>query len=219
MTRKDLEIFLYKNKLNTKSIIDLLPQLSSSTIKSLIKDLIPEKGTETKNDDILYVFTDGGCKMNGKNGAIAGYSVFFTDDEDSIFYQFNTTKRLITEPTNNKAELSGIKYIFKTINENKELFQGKQIIICTDSMYCINCIEKWSVNWQKNDWKNAKGEPVKNQEIIKQILNFKKELDEFQIKFRHVFSHVQEPEDKSSLQYKLWYGNNKVDTNISLLFF
>lgn len=218
MSRKDLEIFLYKNKLNTKSIIDLLPQLSSSTIKGLIKDLVPESLSDFDSNNILYIHSDGGCRKNGKDGAVAGYSVFFTDDEDSMFYQFNTTKQIITEPTNNKAELSGIKYVFKTINENKDLFKNKPIVICTDSMYSINCIEKWSTNWQKNNWRNAKGEPVKNQEIIKQILTFKKELSDIDIKFRHIFSHVQEPEDKSSLQYKLWYGNNKVDTNINKLF-
>lgn len=215
MSRKDFEIYLYKNKLNTQTLIDLLPQLSSQTIKSIIRD-IGVSGNQKEND--LYIFTDGGCKKNGKSNAIAGYSVFFTDDEDSVLYKFNTTKNVLIDPTNNKAELSGIKYIFQTIDENIDIFKNKNVIICTDSMYCINCIEKWAKNWQKNNWLNAKGEPVKNQDIIKKIINLKDKLnDVIQIKFKHVFSHLKEPEDKLSLQYKLWYGNKKVDDNINML--
>lgn len=215
MFRKDFEIYLYKNKLNTQTLLDLLPQLSSQTIKSITKDL---GFKENEKEDELYVFTDGGCKKNGKSDAVAGYSVFFTDNEDSILYKFNTTKNILKDPTNNKAELSGIKYVFQTIDENIDVFKNKNIVICTDSMYSINCIEKWAKNWQKNNWLNAKGEPVKNQDIIKKIISLKEKLtDTVQIKFKHVFSHLKEPEDKSSLEYKLWYGNKKVDDNINLL--
>lgn len=217
MSKKDFEIFLYKNKLNTQTLIELLPQLTSNTIKNLMKDLgYNENENKNESEQEFYIFTDGGCKKNGKSGAIAGYSVFFTEDEDSIFYNFNTTKKVLIEPTNNKAELSGIKYIFQTIYENKDLFKDKKVVICTDSMYCINCIEKWSKNWKSNNWMNAKGESVKNQDIIKKILDIKDILQDFlEIKFKHVFSHIQEPIDKNSLQYKLWYGNKVVDDNIN----
>lgn len=217
-SKKDLEIFLYKNKLNTKTIVEILPNLSSQTITSLLKDFGCNLEKQYKDEsNQIYIFTDGGCKYNGKKDALAGYSVFFTENEDSIFYKFNTTKRILTEPTNNKAELSGIKYIFKVISENKCVFSKMKIVICTDSMYCINCIEKWSSNWELNNWKNAKGENVKNQDIIKQILDYKKSFSDIEIKFQHVFSHIQEPQDKNSFQYKLWYGNNYVDKSIQKL--
>lgn len=214
-SRKTFEIFLYKNKLNTNTLIDILPQLSVKTIQSIYNDLNVNQNQVNQNQ--LYVFSDGGCRSNGKRNPKAGYSIFFTDDQDSQFYDFNATRLVVTDPTNNKAELSGIKAIYKTLYENTSLFQDHEVIICTDSMYSINCIDKWSKSWVKNNWKNAKGEDVKNQEIIKQILEYKKSIDEKAIKtiFRHVFSHTQEPSDKTSLQYKLWYGNNLVDENIN----
>jgi ribonuclease HI len=139
-------------------------------------------------------------------------------DDDSILYELNTTRLVVKEPTNNKAELSAIRYVFKTILENMKLFTNKTVIICTDSMYSINCIEKWSKGWVKNNWKNAKGEDVKNQDIIKNTLTFKARINDsnnnIQIKFNHVFSHTQEPDDPTSLKHFLWKGNNTVDENI-----
>lgn len=213
--RKDFQVFLYKNRLNEKSLLDLVEVLSTKSIEYIMKDL--ERLSEKRSDnDTLYIFTDGGCIKNGRTDSKAGYSVLFTTDEDSTLYDFNTTRLVIKDPTNNKAELSAIRYVFKIISENKDLFSSKTIKICTDSMYSINCIEKWSDGWIKRGWKNAKGEDVKNQDIIKAILEFKNKLAQTDIKisFHHVFSHTQQPEDKSSLQYYLWNGNNIVDENI-----
>lgn len=222
MSKKDFEIFLYKNKYNTKTLVDFLPQLSSKTISYLFKDLGHQdtlSTLETGNDNKLYIFSDGGCKSNGKKKASAGYSVFFTDDENSPFYKFNKTDIILDEPTNNKAELSAILLIFQIIHDNIELFKTQEIVIVTDSQYSIKCIDTWSKTWSKNGWKNAKGENVKNQDIIKNILEKKKYISAQNIKitFKHVFSHLQEPDDKNSLQYKLWQGNKKVDDNINYL--
>lgn len=213
---QQLQIFLYKNKLNEMSIMDLLPKFSTTTVKHIIQDLGIVEPPKESNE--LYIFSDGNCKGNGKKYARAGYSVFFTDNNDSPYFKFNKTRLVVSDPTNNKAELSGIKYIYKTISENQDAFKGKKNIICTDSMYSINCIDKWSKGWSKNGWKNSKGQEVKNKELIQDILEFKDKIDEeIKITFKHVMSHIQEPLDKNSLEWILWYGNNKVDTNINEL--
>lgn len=211
---KQLQIFLYKNKLNEMSIMDLLNRFSTTTVKNIINDLGIIEEVKESND--LYIFSDGNCKGNGKKNARGGYSVFFTNDTDSPYYKFNKTRLIVTSPTNNKAELSGIKYIFQTILENEDIFKDKKNIICTDSMYSINCIDKWSKNWSKNGWKNSKGEEVKNKELIKDILTCKESIDQnIKITFKHILSHTQEPLDKNSLEYKLWLGNYIVDNNIN----
>lgn len=219
MSKQILEVLLYKNKLNTKTLIDILPKLSSKTIDFITKDLQSSKiSDDVYISDEFYIYSDGGRRANGKHNAKAGYSVFFTDDKTSPFYNFNTTRLVSSNPTNNKAELSGIKCIFKIINENLDLFKDyNNLVICTDSMYSINCLEKWYKSWIKNNWKNSRGEDVKNQDIIKKILEYKNtiEMTSITLKFKHVFSHTREPSDKTSLQYKLWHGNNRVDENIN----
>jgi ribonuclease HI len=226
----ELETFISKH-----NIVDLLPKLSESTKRSILSDLKQSQRTVTNksvdqgtlsminqsvDQGTLYIFTDGGCKRNGNRNPTAAYSVFFTENSDSPLFQFNTTQQIFTEPTNNRAELSGILYIFKTVYENKTLFQNQNIIICTDSMYSINCIEKWSKNWLSNNWKNAKGQEVKNKELIREILNYHNDIKNntgLTIKFKHIFSHTAAPSDTNTLSYYLWFGNNKVDENINKL--
>ena len=203
--RKTFEVFLYKNKLNEKSLFDVMGNLSDNTMTQILNDL----KLEQKN--VIYAFSDGGAKNNGKPNAKAGYSIYFPE-----FAQFNKTRLVTTDPTNNKAELSGIKAILKTVCDNQNVFNNSEVIILTDSQYSINCI-KWANNWQKNNWVTSKKEPVKNKELIQGILSL---IDSMPVKvtFKHVFSHTKEPKDKNSMEWFFWNGNNIVDTNINKLF-
>jgi len=216
----NLQDYLLQNGIQKTSLFDLIPKLSENTQKSILFDLKQQTMSFTNDENNVCIFTDGGCKRNGSRLSKAAYSVFFTENTTSPFYKFNTSQQIFTEPTNNRAELSGILYIFKTISENTRLFQNKDITICTDSMYSINCIEKWSRNWLLNNWKNAKGQNVKNKELIGEILKYRNDIKNdtgLNIKFQHVFSHTNPPSDKTSMSYYMWYGNNKVDENINIL--
>jgi ribonuclease HI len=217
--KKTFESFLYRNKLNQKSFIDVLDNLSNKSIENIMKDLSVLDNFKHV-DDTLYVFSDGNCKGNGKKDARAGYSIFFTDNSESPYYKFNTTKMVASEPTNNKAELSGIRRICKTVNENKKLFKNKNIVVCTDSSYSIKCVTLWYKGWVKNNWVTSKKEPVKNKLLIEDIVSLMDQLktdNNTDIQFKHVFSHTVQPKDKDSMEYFLWYGNNKVDDNINRL--
>lgn len=223
--RKCLQLYFKENKYE---INDILHKLSKKTTKYIVNDLgISDTIKQNKQisehekvNNTLYIFSDGNCRRNGKVGAKAGYSVFFSDDTSSPYFKFNKTRLIISDPTNNKAELSGIKYIYDIISQNEDLFkQNDNNIICTDSMYSINCIENWSKTWQKNGWKNSKGEDVKNKILIEEILEIKDSIsDNVKISFKHIFSHSKEPANKDSLEWKLWNGNNIVDSNINKLF-
>jgi ribonuclease HI len=214
MSRKDFEIFLYKNKLNEKSLIDVFPRLSSKTLKYIMNDL--DSPTE---QNTVYAFTDGGCKNNGKPNAKGGYAVFFTDNTDSEHFDLKTVGLIVCNPTNQKAELTAMYKLFGILQDNKALFINKKVVVCTDSMYSIKCINDWSKKWELNNWKTSKGEDVKNCDLIKTIVNLKKQCedDKIQIVFKHVFSHITMPNDKTSKEYMLWYGNDRVDKMINEL--
>lgn len=158
--------------------------------------------------NILYIFSDGNCKNNGKNCARGAYSVHFNDDKYS---KFNVTK-IVTDPTNNKCELSGIRKICKILIDNIKLFENKKIVIVSDSLYSINSVTLWYHNWIKNDWMTAKKEPVKNKELIEQII---KVTNIIPVTFKHVNSHKKEPINKNTLEYVLYLGNKTVDDNIN----
>lgn len=208
ITKKELELYIYKNNLQNKTLLEILEKLSNKTLKNILTDITPNEKVEISENE-LFIFSDGNCKNNGNKNAVAGFSVHFHNKD---FQQFNITKLIeSTEKTNNIAELSGINYIVEIIDTNKELFQKYNIIIILDSMYVINCLQKWNKNWIKNNWKNSKNEPVKNKELLQNIL--KKFPDN--IVFKHVYSHKPEPVDKLSIEWMLWNGNNIVDSNIN----
>jgi ribonuclease HI len=214
MIKEDFQVFLYKNKLNEKNLIDILDKLSEKSILQLMDDL---KYDETST---IYVFSDGNCKNNGKKHARGGYSIFFPIQPNINYSEFNKTKLVNPEKevTNNICELSAIRLIFKTILNNIKVFsKEKTLVICTDSQYSINCITKWNINWEKNNWKNSKGESVKNKELIQDIIDKFNQINNksIKIKFKHVHSHLQEPKNKNSMEYFLWFNNDIVDSNIN----
>lgn len=164
--------------------------------------------SKLSNDD-LYIFTDGNCKRNGKSDSIGALGVYIPQLDILDIKKVNN-------PTNQKCELLAIKSaldLIKTLNEKKY----KSVIICTDSMYSINCITKWCKNWERNNWKTSKGEDVKHSELIKSMNLIYKEMGEFtQIQFKHIYSHTTKPKNNSdSIEYFIWNGNKYIDDQIN----
>jgi ribonuclease HI len=209
------KVLLYKNKINDLSLVDIADRLSKKSMIGILDDIgISIESDNVESTSNVYVFTDGNCKRNGKSSAKAGYGVYFYDE---ALYHLNYVEQLKESVhTNQKAELTAMLQLFKTINLHATSLKGKSIIICTDSSYSINCLTKWWGAWEKNNYKTAKGEPVKNVDLIKQI---REEMKKCVIKyaFKHVMSHTKEPIDKTSKQYMLWHGNFIVDELINNL--
>ena len=139
------------------------------------------------------------------------YELRYNAYKDEIEVRIDNDVAVLMKDPNVSCVLGKEKYTY-------QLFKDKKNIICTDSMYSINCIDKWSKSWSKNGWKNNKGQDVKNKELIQGILNSQESINQdIKIIFKHVPAHMQEPNDKKSLEWIMWYGNNKVDSNINEL--
>ena len=87
----------------------------------------------------------------------------------------------VSDPTNNREELTAIKMILK------DELAMKLTTIYSDSEYSINSITKWYKNWQLNGWKTAAGTNVKNRDLIEEIIQLKNNLN---VNFQHVYSHT-----------------------------
>lgn len=210
-----LETFIKKNKI---TLYELLSKLSLKTKNEVLNDIT--RVETPSNSKTLYIFSDGNCKNNGKKDAKAGYSICFkTIPMSPSLDSFNKTEKLTCDgnETNNKAELTGVFNIYKTLVENEGFFaQYENIVICLDSLYCINSLTKWYKSWMKNGWKTAKNEPVKNRVLIESIINLIYKCN-LKIEYKHIYSHQAEPYDKESFEYFLWNGNKEVDCNINLI--
>jgi ribonuclease HI len=167
-----------------------------------------------ENSAETVVFTDGACTSNGRKNPCGGIGVFYGDSDPrnvseelmsalkKIFKNINFGK-----PTNNKAELTAI--LWALISSITDLNNKKKLKIYSDSRYSIDCLTKWYKAWEKNDWKNSKGSPVLNKEIIQGCLEIIKGR-ESQISFIHVRSHQTKPPSNNP-KYFEWYGNHMAD--------
>lgn len=118
-------------------------------------------GVPRPAEDVLQIYTDGSSLANGKAGSRAGVGVFFGEGDPR-----NLSERLVGDPqTNQRAELMAMQRAL----EIAPLKQTVQII--SDSQYSINCVTQWAIGWKQKGWKTAAGENVKNQDIIRAVLD------------------------------------------------
>lgn len=158
-----------------------------------VADNLPEKETIT-------VWTDGASKNNGKKGALAGYGIYFADNDPR-----NVSRPLEPgqEQTNQRSELRAILEAMLIITNEPEYSRQKhKIVVVSDSLYSINCISVWYYNWEKNGFQTANKKPVKNLDIITPARKLYKEHD---VSFVHVRGHQKNPTDINAI------NNNKAD--------
>lgn len=157
-----LEAVEYIKQFGNKEAIEALGETVEPVEKPAKKTKAAARETVPKKlaDDLLQIYTDGSSLANGKHGARAGIGVYFGDGDPR-----NLAERLQGEPqTNQRAELMAMLRAM-------EIAPLKQTIqIFSDSQYSINCVTQWAVSWKKKGWVTAAGEQVKNQDIIRVIL-------------------------------------------------
>lgn len=124
--------------------------------KRLKTDAAPSQA----DDGILRIYTDGSSLANGRASSRAGLGVFFGENDAR-----NLAERLPGGlQTNQRAELMAMQRALE-IADRKTPVQ-----IISDSQYSINCVTQWATNWKRKGWKTATGEDVKNQDIIRKVL-------------------------------------------------
>lgn len=108
---------------------------------------------------MVRMFTDGACSYNPGPGGYAAIINLPTENVIVSGYENNTT--------NNRMEL---KAVIMGMNKVLEMiYQGNNINkleVISDSAYVINAINKnWLFNWKKSNFKNAKGDNIKNVDL------------------------------------------------------
>ena len=67
-------------------------------------------------------------------------------------------------------ELQAVIEALQAVRKRPDL-ASTRIDLFTDSQYVKNGISDWIHNWMKNGWKTRSKQPVKNQDLGKQLLN------------------------------------------------
>ncbi|KAG6007504.1 hypothetical protein E4U21_005972 [Claviceps maximensis] len=120
-----------------------------------------DTGVACPGEDVLQIYTDGSSLANGRSGSRAGVGVYFGDADAR-----NVSERLVGDPqTNQRAELMAMLRALQIAP------LGQTVQIISDSQYSIKCLTEWALGWKSKGWKTATGEDVKNQDIIRAILD------------------------------------------------
>ncbi|KAJ1020643.1 hypothetical protein NDA16_004036 [Ustilago loliicola] len=107
----------------------------------------------------IIVYVDGSCINNGRSYARAGYGIYFENPE---LQGLNISEPLTgNEQTNNRAELTAIIRAIQLAPDDNRV-----LVICLDSQYSMNTVARWICKWQGNGWRNVKGLPVANVDLI-----------------------------------------------------
>ena len=109
----------------------------------------------------VTIYTDGACSGNPGPGGWGAVLIY------------NENKKEISggkkETTNNIMELTAV------IEALKLLKYPCEVDLYSDSAYVVNSFNQGGLyNWQKNNWKTASKEPVKNREIWEELYNLTK---------------------------------------------
>ena len=121
----------------------------------------------------VTIYTDGACSGNPGPGGWGAILMYQGNKKEISGGKKNTT--------NNEMELTAV------IEALKMLKFPCQVDLYSDSAYVVNAfLQNWIGNWVKNNWKTSSKEPVKNQELWKELYKLTKT---HQVKFIKVKGH------------------------------
>ena len=107
--------------------------------------------------DTVTIWTDGSCETRTGEGGWA------------YLIEVDGKRRRVSGfeagTTNNRMELTA------AVRALASLEQPSQVRIVTDSQYLKNAFtNRWLANWQRNGWKTAGKQPVKNRDLWETLL-------------------------------------------------
>ncbi len=118
---------------------------------------MPTDSEDSPGAETVEIWTDGGCKPNPGPGGWAA------------ILRYRGVERELTggdlATTNNRMELTAAAAALETLK------RPCRVVVHTDSEYVRNGITKWHTGWVRKGWKNAAGDPVKNMDLWRRLLD------------------------------------------------
>ncbi|MBU6419864.1 MAG: ribonuclease HI [Proteobacteria bacterium] len=107
-------------------------------------------------ENIVEIWTDGGCKPNPGPGGWAAILKFKGNVRELSGGDGDTT--------NNRMELTAAAEALTALK------RPCAVKLHTDSEYLKNGITRWHQGWVRKNWRSSTGDPVKNMDLWKLIL-------------------------------------------------
>ena len=104
----------------------------------------------------VEIFTDGACKGNPGPGGWGALLRVGRHEKELSGGEPSTT--------NNRMELTA------AIRALEALIEPCEVVLHSDSKYVLDGITKWVHGWQRNGWKNASKQPVRNADLWHELI-------------------------------------------------
>jgi ribonuclease HI len=131
---------------------------------------------------IMRFYVDGGCRGNGSASSIgAAAAVMKKRFNGSEIWTRELPSDWNDPPTNQQAEITAIIVALQVALEKYRKLDGNPRVdleIFSDSKYAIGCMTNWIYKWSRNGWMNAAGNPVANQDLIREASDLDDDLRE-----------------------------------------
>lgn len=109
----------------------------------------------TRDDSIVEIYTDGGCRGNPGVGGWGALLRKGTHERELYGSEPHTT--------NNRMEMTAV------VEALGALTRPSRVRLVTDSEYVRRGITEWIANWKRRDWRTASRQPVKNADLWREI--------------------------------------------------
>lgn len=113
---------------------------------------------------MIYIYCDGASKGNPGPGGF-GLAVM------NNIYITHIYSKQYKNITNNQGELRGLLLALGLATTE---YKNEQVIIYSDSAYCVNMFNNWIYTWAGNGWKNSKKQIIENYDLVLKLYDFAK---------------------------------------------
>jgi len=108
----------------------------------------------------ITIYSDGACSGNPGPG---GWGAILVCENPHAEKELSGAE---PDTTNNRMEISAVLESLRRLKEPCE------VTVVTDSRYVVDAFAKgWLANWLKNGWRTASKQPVKNEDLWRELLS------------------------------------------------
>lgn len=134
----------------------------------------------------VTIFSDGAARGNPDGPGGYGAILQYTDSAGKLHEK--ELSEGFAQTTNNRMELLGVIAAMECLRVPCE------VDVYSDSKYVVSAFnENWIGSWQKNGWKTASKQPVKNRELWERLL---KAMEPHTVHYHWVKGHAGHPENE-----------------------
>ncbi len=105
---------------------------------------------------MIEIYTDGACRGNPGPGGWGAILRYGTHEKELSGAEAQTT--------NNRMELTAVIKALEALKHPRY-----PVTVTTDSRYVMDGVTKWLPNWKARGWKTASKQPVKNEDLWRQL--------------------------------------------------